>query len=399
MPIEEISSVASFLSSQKSTTNQGGGAFAAAMRLASDEAAGTADFTGVKSSPIAAGQDLLGPKLWLARYDVGIKARAEGIASDADTLKAEFVTVLEKAADEGGFSDPKAFLKSLTADEREILQITQGLADPITEREIDGLSDEGALNLLLPPGAQRDWNGDAIYTVGRANGFRFPTDGTPADVKSAWEEATAGLSEKDLMLAEGLMMANLISANSKQDAAGNVMTVNLVAENILGLNQQALTQHTMQSIWGGKLYRSDQELITEEQHPVFMALHSHMPSSCVAYMYNNGNFQSILITSIPVLDPETNMPIKVFSTLLDVVALQKTDNIAQTQLHQLEAIERISRISLQAGTFKETLHSSLEALLDIFDCDRAALIYPCDPNAGELTIPMECYQAWMAGRI
>ncbi|MBL1259047.1 MAG: EAL domain-containing protein [Thiotrichaceae bacterium] len=176
----------------------------------------------------------------------------------------------------------------------------------------------------------------------------------------------------------------------EQDAAGNVMTVNLVAENILGLNQQALTQHTMQSIWGGKLYRSDQELITEEQHPVFMALHSHMPSSCVAYMYNNGNFQSILITSIPVLDPETNMPIKVFSTLLDVVALQKTDNIAQTQLHQLEAIERISRISLQAGTFKETLHSSLEALLDIFDCDRAALIYPCDPNAGELTIPMEC---------
>ncbi|VAW89596.1 diguanylate cyclase/phosphodiesterase (GGDEF & EAL domains) with PAS/PAC sensor(s) [hydrothermal vent metagenome] len=176
----------------------------------------------------------------------------------------------------------------------------------------------------------------------------------------------------------------------EQDAAGNVMAINPVAENLLRLNQQALTQHTMQSVWGGKLYRSDQKQITKEQHPVFIALHSHMPSSCIAYLYNSEHFQSILITSIPILDPETLMPIKVISTLLDVVALQKTDNVAQIQLHQLEAIERISRINLQAGTFKETLHSSLEALLDIFDCDRAALIYPCDPSAGELTIPMEC---------
>jgi len=176
----------------------------------------------------------------------------------------------------------------------------------------------------------------------------------------------------------------------EQDAAGNVIDINLVAENILGLNQQALTRHAMQSVWGGKLHRSDQTRVTEDHHPVFIALNSHMPSSCVAYLYNDGRVQSILITSIPILDPATKVPIKVFSTLLDVVALQKTDNIAQTQLHQLEAIERISRISLQAGTFKETLHSSLEALLDIFDCDRAALIYPCDPEAGELTIPMEC---------
>ncbi len=176
----------------------------------------------------------------------------------------------------------------------------------------------------------------------------------------------------------------------EQDAAGNVVTINPVAESLLKLNQQALTQHTMQSVWGGELYGSDQKPVTKEQHPVFIALHSHMPSSCVAYLYNSGRFQSILITSIPILDPETKIPIKVISTLLDVVALQKTDNIAQIQLHQLEAIERISRISLQAGTFKETLHNSLEALLDIFDCDRAALIYPCDPGADELTIPMEC---------
>ncbi|MBL4639940.1 MAG: hypothetical protein JKY57_05365, partial [Kordiimonadaceae bacterium] len=60
MPIEEVSSVTSFLSSQKSTTSQGGGAFAAAMRQASNDGAGTSEFTGVKSSPIAAGQNMLG---------------------------------------------------------------------------------------------------------------------------------------------------------------------------------------------------------------------------------------------------------------------------------------------------------------------------------------------------
>ncbi|MBL4639775.1 MAG: hypothetical protein JKY57_04525, partial [Kordiimonadaceae bacterium] len=149
------------------------------------------------------------------------EARAEEFGTDIDTLKAKFANIMEKAADEGGFSDPKSFLKGLTADEREIIQITQGLADPISKQGIDGLSDEGALNLLLPNGAQRDWNGDALYTVGRGHGFRFPTDSTPPHVKAAWEETVTGMGEKGLMLAEGKMMINLMSANSKQDAAGN----------------------------------------------------------------------------------------------------------------------------------------------------------------------------------
>lgn len=221
MSITAISSYTVFGTSKQAAADQGTGGFSAALRQASGGDVGTASFRGLSSSPIAAGQSLLSPELWPARFDVGIKARAEEFGSDVDALKAKFAEIMEKASETGGYSEPKSFLKSLTAEEREVLQVTQGMGAPITEQNVDGLSEEGALNLLLPPGAQRDWNGDALYSVGRANGFRFPTDSTPVEVKAAWAETTAGMSDKELMFAEGHMLANLMSANAKQDAAGN----------------------------------------------------------------------------------------------------------------------------------------------------------------------------------
>lgn len=73
----------------------------------------------------------------------------------------------------------------------------------------------------------------------------------------------------------------------------------------------------------------------------------------------------------------------------DIRKRKQAEKTIQTQIKYLNAIERISRISLRSSTMNSTLEQVLDAMLDIFQCDRAWLLYPCDPDAATWTVPME----------
>jgi signal transduction histidine kinase len=55
----------------------------------------------------------------------------------------------------------------------------------------------------------------------------------------------------------------------------------------------------------------------------------------------------------------------------------------------LLALERINRIMLAAPAIDAMLTGVLDAMLELFECDRAWLLYPCDPTAQYFTVPME----------
>ena len=220
MPINEVNLSSEFAVDKATAHTADRGAFASALQASSTE---NTEFSGLKYSLVTGGQSFLSSSFWPERYDAGVAAGAEKVGLDADALKAEFSAIMQKANNEDGYFDPKAFMKSLSREEREIIQVTQGLADPITPSDIDGLSEEGALSLLLPRGIQKDWNKDGLYSVGEANGFRFPTDSTPADVRAAWEETTKDMPEKDLAMAEGRMMSVYVSANFNFNSAGKII--------------------------------------------------------------------------------------------------------------------------------------------------------------------------------
>lgn len=61
----------------------------------------------------------------------------------------------------------------------------------------------------------------------------------------------------------------------------------------------------------------------------------------------------------------------------------------ETKPHYLEVMDRISYLSLQAGSVDEMLESILDSMLDIFDCDRAYFMYPVDPQSPTWSVPME----------
>ncbi len=55
----------------------------------------------------------------------------------------------------------------------------------------------------------------------------------------------------------------------------------------------------------------------------------------------------------------------------------------------LEALERVNRAILAAPSLDSMLTGVLDEMLELFACDRAWLLFPCDPSAKDYGVPME----------
>jgi len=61
----------------------------------------------------------------------------------------------------------------------------------------------------------------------------------------------------------------------------------------------------------------------------------------------------------------------------------------KNELKILESLETLNQIIFTETSLEGVLEHSLRAFLDFFECDRAWLLYPCDPDAATYRIPME----------
>lgn len=90
-----------------------------------------------------------------------------------------------------------------------------GLAKSI---QPDVLGKEGALNLLLPRSEHQDIDNNGFTMNGTARLWSFPPPNAPNSVKLAWEDATAGMSPGEKMLAMTPFMPSLVSVDSNGHA-------------------------------------------------------------------------------------------------------------------------------------------------------------------------------------
>lgn len=61
----------------------------------------------------------------------------------------------------------------------------------------------------------------------------------------------------------------------------------------------------------------------------------------------------------------------------------------QANLKHFESMDRINRTLQRADDLEEMMKTALDAVVSIFDCDRAFLMYPCDPDSTVWNVPME----------
>ncbi len=129
-----------------------------------------------------------------------------------------FGNILQRAYEAGGYVAPHAFLNSLSPAELATVQHVHLLAEPI---QVDSLSEEGALNLLLPAAAQVDLNRDGLTHSGAGAILKFPDSTTPPAVVAAWEQATQDLPFGERMTYVLQMKLPVLLANMELDQQGH----------------------------------------------------------------------------------------------------------------------------------------------------------------------------------
>jgi PAS domain S-box-containing protein len=77
------------------------------------------------------------------------------------------------------------------------------------------------------------------------------------------------------------------------------------------------------------------------------------------------------------------------ATVVDVTERKRAENEHREQLRFFESMDVIDRAIQGASDLEQMLGDVLDAVLEIFSCDRVWLLYPCDPEAGSLRVPAE----------
>jgi hypothetical protein len=120
-------------------------------------------------------------------------AARRGVAAEDETA---FAGILNRAYASGDMDNPAAFLKTLSQEELGVIQRVHSLGAAINP---SSLSKEGAYNLLLPDGYSVDFNRDGMEEKGEGRGIHFPPRDAPQAVVDAWNTATQGMDEGDLL--------------------------------------------------------------------------------------------------------------------------------------------------------------------------------------------------------
>jgi PAS domain S-box-containing protein len=76
-------------------------------------------------------------------------------------------------------------------------------------------------------------------------------------------------------------------------------------------------------------------------------------------------------------------------TVVDVTERKRAEEEHQAQLWFLESMDAIDRAIQGTSDLDQMMRDVLDAVLVIFRCDRAWLLYPCDPEADSLRVPAE----------
>ena len=90
---------------------------------------------------------------------------------------------------------------------------------------------------------------------------------------------------------------------------------------------------------------------------------------------------------------------ELMATVVDVTERRRAAQEHRAQLWFLEGMDAIDRAIQRTSDLEQMMRDVLDAVLVIFSCDRAWLLYPCDPEADFLRVPAERTRPEYAGAL
>jgi PAS domain S-box-containing protein len=106
------------------------------------------------------------------------------------------------------------------------------------------------------------------------------------------------------------------------------------------------------------------------------------------FRHKDGRIVWTRVSASPVFD-ETGEFIGSFGMLTDVTEAKRAEAERADRLRFVESMDRVNRAIQGTNDLNQMMSDTLDEVLSIFGCDRAFLLYPCDPDSSTWAVPME----------
>jgi PAS domain S-box-containing protein len=125
----------------------------------------------------------------------------------------------------------------------------------------------------------------------------------------------------------------------------------------------------------------------EENFPAFVMHRRALAGESVQYELNwNG---TTFDTRVEPLRDVDGRIVGCIGVAHDITERKRAEQQRLAHLEYMQSVDRVDLVLQRKGELSETMTAALETILSIFQCDRAWLLFPCDPNASRITVPME----------
>jgi len=104
-----------------------------------------------------------------------------------------------------------------------------------------------------------------------------------------------------------------------------------------------------------------------------------LPDGAIRYIHEIGH---------PVFDASGNL-VESVGTVIDVTERKRAEEDRRAHLWFFESMDRVNRAIQGTNDLEKMMSDVLGEMLSIFNCDRAWLVYPCDPGAASWRAQME----------
>ena len=167
------------------------------------------------------------------------------------------------------------------------------------------------------------------------------------------------------------------------DLDGNILSVNSAALKITGYSQEEVLKMNMQNMIVPeyrKIFNAYLNKIQTVGHAQGLMIIQTKTGERRIWEYNN----SLRTHGI-------DKPI-VRGMVKDITERKQAEERTKAYVHFLESLDRIDRVIKKEVDIEPMLWSVVNTVFSIFDCDRAWLFYPCDPDVQSFRVPVEVYK-------
>jgi PAS domain S-box-containing protein len=108
-------------------------------------------------------------------------------------------------------------------------------------------------------------------------------------------------------------------------------------------------------------------------------------------IYKNGQHRHVIFHKATYVDADDCVAGTV-GTIVDITERKQAERERLANLRFFESMDRVNRAIQSADDLEVMMKELLDEVMGIFDCDRAFLLYPCDPGSPTWIIPMESFK-------